>query len=140
MRILLGYINIEVYIVYVYTLTRWSKTNITKCSILTTSFIGRLLLARLPESLNSVLNSAITFVNCVKSSALNTRILKVLFNELNSDHGTLLFLFLYRTEVRWLSKGNMLGRMFSLQSEIEIFLTSTGKLNARTSKHWEPLA
>lgn len=35
----------------------------------------------LPESLNSVLNLAIKIVNCVKSSALNTRIFNVLCNE-----------------------------------------------------------
>lgn len=79
----------------------------------------------LPESLNSVLNLAIKIVKCVKSSALNTRIFNVLCNELQSDHKTLI----YHTEVRWLSKSNMLDRMYSLKSEIEIFLMSAGKLD-----------
>jgi zinc finger BED domain-containing protein 5/7/8/9 len=79
----------------------------------------------LPESLNSVLNLAIKIINCVKSSALNTRIFNLLCNELQSDHQTLI----YHTEVRWLSKGNMLDRMYSLKSEIEIFLMSAGILD-----------
>lgn len=40
-----------------------------------------------------------------------------------SDHQTLI----YHTKVRWLSKGNMLDKMFSLKSEI--FLMSAGKLD-----------
>ncbi|XP_003247960.1 zinc finger BED domain-containing protein 5-like [Acyrthosiphon pisum] len=62
----------------------------------------------LPESLNSVLNLAIKIFNCVKSNALNTRIFNVLCNELQSDHQTLI----YHTEVSWLSKGNMLDRIY----------------------------
>jgi len=79
----------------------------------------------LPESLNFVLNLAIIIVNYVKRSALNIRIFNVLCNELQSDHQT----FIYHTEVRWLSKGNIFDRMYSLKSEIEIFLMSSGKLN-----------
>ncbi|KAL7635350.1 UNVERIFIED_CONTAM: hypothetical protein RMT77_014417 [Armadillidium vulgare] len=79
----------------------------------------------LPESLNFILNLAIKIVNCVKSSAMNTRLFEILCQELNSDHQTLI----YNTEVRWLSKGNVIGRLLCLKSEIEIFLMSTGKVN-----------
>ena len=37
---------------------------------------------------------------------------------MDSDHEALLF----HTEVRWLSKGNMLGRLYELRAEVEIFL------------------
>jgi len=57
-------------------------------------------------------------VNIIKSSALNTRLFKKMCTELDSDHETLLF----HTEVRWLSKGNMLGRLCELRAEVEIFL------------------
>lgn len=61
---------------------------------------------------------AIKVVNVIKSSALNTRLFKKLCTEMDSDHEALLF----HTEVRWLSKGNMLGRLYELRAEVEIFL------------------
>lgn len=75
----------------------------------------------LPESLNVALNIAIKIVNHVKSNALNTRLFEALCQELNSDQESLLF----HTEVRWLSKGNMLARLFNLKSEVEIFLMTS---------------
>lgn len=77
----------------------------------------------LPESLNIALNLAVKVVNHVKSSALNTRLFRALCQELNSDQETLLF----HTDVRWLSKGNMLARLFNLKSEVEIFLMSSSE-------------
>ncbi|KAK9686133.1 hypothetical protein QE152_g37414 [Popillia japonica] len=76
-----------------------------------------------PESLNTALNLAVKVVNHIKSSALNTGIFRVLCQQLNSDQETLLF----HTDVRWLSKGNMLGRLFNLKSEVEIFLMSSSE-------------
>lgn len=38
---------------------------------------------------------------------------------MNTEYETLLF----HTEVRWLSKGNMLARLFSLKEEVAMFLT-----------------
>ena len=77
----------------------------------------------LPETLNTVLKLVIKVVNFVKSSALNTRLFEALCYELNSDQQTLL----YHTEVRWLSKGNVLARLFNLKSEVEIFLMSSNE-------------
>lgn len=77
----------------------------------------------LPESLNVALNIAIKIVNHVKSGALNTRLFETLCQELNSDQVNLL----YHTEVRWLSKGNMLARLFNLKSEVEIFLMTSSQ-------------
>jgi hypothetical protein len=39
---------------------------------------------------------------------------------MNSEHETLLF----HTEVRWLSKGNMLSRLYQLRKEVKLFLTN----------------
>lgn len=64
---------------------------------------------------------AIKGVNVIKSSALNTRLLKKQSFEcieMDSDHEALFF----HIEVRWLSKGNILGRMYELRAEVEIFL------------------
>ena len=83
-------------------------------------FIHRQALAAktLPNELNAVLKLCIKVVNYVKNSALNTRLFKILCEDLGSDHKTLLF----HTEVRWLSKGNMLGRLFELRDEVITFL------------------
>ncbi|KAG8238426.1 hypothetical protein J437_LFUL002883 [Ladona fulva] len=57
------------------------------------------------------------------SSALNTRLFKELCNNMNSDHKVLLFY----TAVRWISKGNVVGRVFKLKNEIKQFLEMEGK-------------
>lgn len=72
----------------------------------------------LPEELANVLKLSIKLVNFVKSKALNTRIFKKLCVELDSEYDTLLF----HTEVRWLSKGNVLKRLYELKEEMKIFL------------------
>ncbi|XP_045470679.1 zinc finger BED domain-containing protein 5-like [Harmonia axyridis] len=72
----------------------------------------------LPVCLNDTLQMAIKVVNVIKSSALNTRLFKKLCTKMDSGHEALLF----HTEVRWLSKGNMLGRLYELRAEVEIFL------------------
>lgn len=81
-------------------------------------FIHRQALAAktLPNELNAVLKLCIKVVNYIKNSALNTRLFKTLCEDL--DHKTLLF----HTEVRWLSKGNMLARLFELRDEVITFL------------------
>ncbi|XP_072384403.1 protein FAM200A-like [Diabrotica undecimpunctata] len=75
----------------------------------------------LPEPHNATLNLAIKIVNHVKFSALNTRLFQALCQELNSDQETLLF----HTDVRWLSKRNILARLFNLKSEVEILLKTS---------------
>ncbi|KAK9744009.1 hypothetical protein QE152_g8127 [Popillia japonica] len=77
----------------------------------------------LPESLNTALNLTVKVANHVKSNSLNTKFFRVLCQELNSNQETLLF----HTEVRRLSKGDMLARLFNLKSEVEIFLMSTSE-------------
>lgn len=79
----------------------------------------------LTPELQDVLKICIKVVNAIKSSALNTRLFEVLCSEMSSEHKTLLF----HTEVRWLSKGNMLNRLYELKNEVEIFLLSQEKNN-----------
>ncbi|KAG6937314.1 zinc finger BED-type containing 9 [Chelydra serpentina] len=71
----------------------------------------------LPDDLRDSLNLAIKIVNFVKNRTLNTRLFAALCVDLGADHKILLF----HTEVRWLSKGNMLSRLFELKDEVEIF-------------------
>ncbi|XP_068993482.1 zinc finger BED domain-containing protein 5-like [Neodiprion pinetum] len=72
----------------------------------------------LPQNLRQILDSAIQIVNYIKSSALNSRLFTLLCEDLDSDHRVLLF----HTEVRWLSKGNMLARLYELKEEVILFL------------------
>lgn len=73
----------------------------------------------LPPRLLSCLNRVIKIVNFVKTSALNTRLFKLLCEDFGSDHISLL----YHTEVRWLSRGNATRRLFELRDELLVFLT-----------------
>ncbi|XP_045121815.1 zinc finger BED domain-containing protein 5-like [Portunus trituberculatus] len=60
-------------------------------------------------------NPAVTGTHCViHRQALASKTLQ----DLGTDYKTLLF----HTEVRWLSKGNMLSRLYELKDEVEIFL------------------
>ncbi|KAF2346529.1 protein of unknown function DUF4371 [Trinorchestia longiramus] len=72
----------------------------------------------LPGNLRSSLNLAIKGVNFVENSFLNSRLFAALCSDLGTDYKALLFY----TEVRWLSKGNMLSRLYELKDEVEIFL------------------
>lgn len=87
----------------------------------------------LPEDLSETLNLAIVMVNSVKRSALNTRVFKHLCAELDSDHKALLF----HTEVRWLSKGNMLARLYELLEELRVFFIES-KMDNLLQKSGDP--
>ena len=77
----------------------------------------------LPESLQNVLNIAIKTVNFVKHSALIIRLFRKLYSEMNAERLNLL----YNTRVRWLSKGNILARVFELREKLQEFLNSQEK-------------
>ncbi|KAI6646182.1 Zinc finger protein [Oopsacas minuta] len=64
----------------------------------------------LPSDLKLVLDDVATMVNFIKSNTLNTRVFHLLCQELYIDHQNLLFY----TEVRWLSRGNMLSLEYIL--------------------------
>lgn len=89
-------------------------------AISTHCFIHRQALAAktLPDHLKQYLNIMIKIVNHIKHSALNTRLFAKLCQDLGTEHETLLF----HTNVRWLSKGNMLGRLYELRDEVTMFL------------------
>ncbi|XP_043916349.1 protein FAM200A-like [Protopterus annectens] len=85
-------------------------------------FIHREALAakELSEDLHNVLASGVKMVNFIKASALNTRLFEVLCSEMGSEHVHLLL----HTEVRWLSRGRILQRLYELRSEVFQFLSS----------------
>ena len=71
----------------------------------------------LPPKLKATLDDVTHMVNYIKSSALNTRLFRLFCQEFEDDHDALLF----HTEVRWLSRGNMLSRVNSLRNEMAEF-------------------
>ena len=54
----------------------------------------------------------------MKTQALNTRLFNELCKDMNADHEFLLFY----TAVCWLSKGNVINRVFEMKDEIKLFL------------------
>lgn len=74
-----------------------------------------------PDSLKEVLSQAVKTVNFIKARALNSRIFSILCDEMGGLHRQLLL----HTEVRWLSRGKVMTRLFELRHEVLIFLTDT---------------
>ncbi|XP_023217015.1 zinc finger BED domain-containing protein 5-like [Centruroides sculpturatus] len=74
----------------------------------------------LPHKLKLVLDEAVQVVNFIKSRPTNARIFKVLCDDMMNLHSTLLL----HTEVRWLSRGKVLTRLFELRHEVQVFFES----------------
>lgn len=72
----------------------------------------------LGESLKQTLDDAVKIVNFIKSRPKNSRLFGVLCDEMGSEHKQLLL----HCEVRWLSRGKVLSRLFELHDELRIFL------------------
>lgn len=83
-------------------------------------FLHRQALAtkKMPPELRQVLDDAVKVVNFVKTRPLQKRLFSILCDEMGALHKNLLF----HTEVRWLSRGNVLCRLFELRAEMLIFL------------------
>ena len=91
----------------------------THCMIHKAALVSKTIPKRLHEHMSVV----IKVVNYVKSSALDTRLFSKLCKDMDADHTALL----YHTQVRWLSKGNMLSRIFELREEVKLFLVAKQK-------------
>jgi len=68
----------------------------------------------LPEELRCELSQVIKIVNHIKGSGLNSRLFKLICEELGSNDSV----FLYHANVRWLSRGNVVKRVFELRNEL----------------------
>ena len=91
----------------------------THCMIHKAALVSKTISKRLHEHMSVV----IKVVNYVKSSALNTRLFSKLCKDIDADHTALL----YHTQVRWLSKENILSRIFELREEVKLFLVAKQK-------------
>ena len=63
------------------------------------------------EELQSVLNFVVKIVNFVKANPLNTRFFRILCEEMGEGHENVLL----HSEVRWLSKGRVVKRVYELR-------------------------
>ncbi|XP_029803708.1 zinc finger MYM-type protein 6 isoform X2 [Suricata suricatta] len=83
-------------------------------------FIHREQLAaeKLSPCLHKILLQSAQILSFIKSNASNSRMLTILYEEMGSEHVNLPL----HAEVRWISRGRILTRLFELRHEIEIFL------------------
>ena len=76
---------------------------------------------KMPPFFESVLHQAVKIINHIKARPLNSRLFGVLCQEMGSGHEQLLL----HTEVRWLSRGRVLQRLYELREEVKLFLTES---------------
>ena len=67
--------------------------------------------------LPDVLNCSIKVINFIKSRPLNSRLFRLLCKKMEPEHTQLLL----HTEIRWLSRGRILNRLFKLRTEVGMF-------------------
>ncbi|XP_048655889.1 SCAN domain-containing protein 3 isoform X2 [Marmota marmota marmota] len=77
-----------------------------------------LAMKKISAELHSVLTDIVKIVNYVKCNALNSRLFSLLCDNMEVDHKQLLL----HAEIRWLSRGKILSRMFEIRNELLMFL------------------
>ena len=86
---------------------------------------------KMPAELETTFNEIIKVVNYIKARPLNSRVFKVLCEEMGSEHKQLLL----HSEVRWLSRGRVLSRIFELRDEVELFFRNDEKFHLKDRFH-----
>ena len=80
-----------------------------------------------------VMGRVIKAVNFIRARGLNHRQFQKFLNDLDTEHQDLAYFF----EVRWLSKGSILRRIYKLQKEVALFLINKERLMAEMGdKNW----
>ena len=90
----------------------------THCMIHKAALVSKTIPKRLHEHMSVVIK--VINYRYVKSSAFNTRLFSKLCKDMDANHTA----FSYQTQVRWLSKGNMLSRIFEQREEVKLFLVA----------------
>lgn len=92
---------------------------------------------QMSPQLNDTLLTSVKMINNIKASALNSRVFSLICEEMGSDHKTLLL----HTEVRWLSRGRVLSRLFELRHDLSAYfkasnnISKTNQRKKRRTKH-----
>jgi hypothetical protein len=83
-------------------------------------FIHReaLALKGMPPEFKTVLDNAVKEVNFIKARPLNNRLFSVLCDEMGSEYTQLML----HSEIRWLSKGEVLARVFQLSHKVLVLV------------------
>ncbi len=91
----------------------------------------------LPDELCKTLEAVVKCINFVKAGDLNSCLFQNFCRDVDSEHEALL---LY-SKVRWLSRGNVMNRVFELWRELKLFLEMKRKddlLSQFNEVLWEP--
>lgn len=86
-----------------------------------------LAMKQMPSNLKLVMDEAVKIINFIKSRPLQSRLFSLLCEDYGSKHKTLLL----HTEVRWLSRGKTLTRLFELRAELQMFLSADTSFNLK---------
>ncbi|XP_072377698.1 zinc finger BED domain-containing protein 5-like [Diabrotica undecimpunctata] len=86
----------------------------------------------MPQDLKVVLDGSVKIINHVKSRPLQARLLKLTAEDMGTDH----FNLLHHTEVRSLSGGTMLGRLFELKDPLIITFTEESFIEELKDVNW----
>ena len=71
---------------------------------------------------DNVMSVVVKCINQIRSRGLKHRRFRAFLKEMESEYGDVL----YFTEVRWLSRGNVLRRIFELGEEVKAFMEKDG--------------
>lgn len=86
------------------------------------------------EDLSEVFSTCVKIVNFIKARPLNHRLFENMCREMEAEHKHLLL----HTEVRWLSRGRVMQRVYELRDELHIFLNQHSESMAHffTNDKW----
>ncbi|XP_042238726.1 general transcription factor II-I repeat domain-containing protein 2B-like [Homarus americanus] len=94
------------------------ETNAEQNTVFLHCIIHQEVLCKSVLNLSHVVDTVVKVVNYIRASGLNHRQFITLLEDLESDHTDVL----YHTNVRWLSLGKILKRVWELKEEIGLFL------------------
>jgi hypothetical protein len=73
-------------------------------------------------NLENVMSVVVKTINYIKTRGINHRQFQSFLNEIESEYTDVI----YHSEVRWLSRGNVLKRFYELKEEIKAFMNLKG--------------
>lgn len=99
---------------------------------------GALASKKMSPILNETLELSVKIINNIRANALHSRIFSLICEEMGSEHDSLLL----HAEIRWLSRGKTLSRLFALRKELCIYFEeyireNKEKVTTRKSKKGE---